>query len=294
LHFPVLLREVIVFLDPEPGDVIVDATLGGGGHAAETLKNIIPGGSLIAFDRDPEAIARSRKVLSAYEKDITYINEDFRNLESVARSMGIGAIDGAVFDLGISSYQVDEAERGFSFLRDGPLDMRFDNKGGLTAQEVVNGYGKEELAGIIGEYGEERHAMAVAQAIVRARKISNIRTTGELAEIVKRAVGYRYKKQRLHPACRTFQAIRMHVNDEMGAIESGVRGALSLLRPGARICVISFHSIEDRAVKNIFKHYKKMGDVTILTKKPARPSCEETSSNPRSRSAKLRVAEKIR
>ena len=294
MHFPVLLEEVIAFLDPEPGDVIIDATLGGGGHAAETLKKIVPGGSLIAFDRDPEAIARARESLSAFDKDITYINDDFRNLGTVARSMGIDGIDGAVFDLGMSSYQVDDAERGFSFLREGPLDMRFDNKTGLTADEVVNGYGKEELTDIIREYGEERHAMAVARAIVKARGTSKIRTTGELAEIVKKAVGYRYRGQKLHPACRTFQALRMHVNDEMGAIESGVREALSLLRPEGRICVISFHSIEDRAIKNIFKHYKKMGDVNILTKKPLRPSSEEMISNPRSRSAKLRVAEKIR
>ncbi len=294
MHFPVLLREVIDLLDPEPGDVIVDATLGAGGHAAKILERIVPGGSVIAFDRDPEAINRSREILAGSDKDITYINEDFRGLKKTASAMALEGIDGAVFDLGMSSYQVDDPERGFSFLRDGPLDMRFDPRAVLPASEVVNGYGEDVLAGIISEYGEERYAQAVARAIIKARRTSGINTTGELAVIIKEAIGYRYRSQKLHPACRTFQALRMYVNDEMGAIDSGVRGAVSLLKRGGRICVISFHSIEDRAIKNIFKTAAKEGNMKILTKKPVRPSREETRSNPRSRSAKLRAAEKIR
>lgn len=293
MHYPVLLKETLHFLDPEPGDLIVDATFGGGGHTAAILQNIMPGGGVMAFDLDPEAMMRGRGRLPEFDRDITYINRDFRDLAQVSSELGIDSIDGAVFDLGISSYQVDDPQRGFSFLRDGPLDMRFSFGDGITAEQVVNSRGEEELREIVSKYGEERHASAVARAIVKARKEERITTTGRLSKIIKAAIGGKYRGQRLHSACRTFQALRIYVNDELGAIEEGVRSALALLKPGGRVCVISFHSIEDRAVKNIFREYKTRGKVNVLTKKPIKPSRDEVVSNPRSRSAKLRCAEKI-
>ena len=293
MHFPVLLREIIDYLDPETGDVILDATLGGGGHAIEILKKILPGGKLIALDRDPEAIERARPRLEGFKDNITYINDDFRNIDGILVRAGEGRVDGAVFDLGISSFQIDDGGRGFSFLEEGPLDMRFDIRQRLSAGDVVNRFGKEELADIIKKYGEERHAGLLAGAIVEARKKKRIKTTKELSDIICRAIGRKYRRQRLHYAARTFQALRIYVNDELAAVEEGVGKTVFHLRPGSRICVISFHSLEDRIIKNIFRAMAKSGEIAILTKKPVRPGREEIRANPRSRSAKLRVAERM-
>ncbi len=293
LHLPVLKEEVLDFLDPEPGDILVDATLGGGGHSSEILKRIMPGGRLIAMDRDHEAIRRARLAFKDSEKGVTLVREDFRNIKRVLSGEGVEKIDGVIFDLGMSSYQLDDNSRGFSFMKDGPLDMRFDTSSGITAMDVVNSFTRNELAEIIREYGEEKHNNLIARAIVEARKRGYIRTTGQLAEIVSGAAGRWYSRQKIHPACRTFQAIRMYVNAEMSAVEHGVEGALGALRSGKRICVISFHSLEDRVVKNIFRREKKLGHVKIVTKKPVLPSRQEVYGNPRSRSAKLRVAERV-
>ena len=292
MHFPVLLDEIIDYLDPAPGNVVLDATLGGGGHSAEILKRILPGGRLIAVDRDPEAIRRVQENLANHKEDITYVNDNFRNIENILNGSGTDLLDGAIFDLGMSSFQVDDTERGFSFLKDGPLDMRFDPHQEFSAKDAVNGLRREELVDIIKEYGEERHAKLVAEAIISTRKKHLIETTGELVEIVKRAVGRKYSKQRIHPACRTFQALRIYVNDELGSAKKGILGAISHMRSGGRICVISFHSLEDRIVKNIFRDKAKSGEVKILTKKPIVPGPSEMKANTRSRSAKLRVAEK--
>jgi len=292
LHFPVLLKEVVEYLDPAPGDIIFDATSGGGGHAAEILKRIMPGGRLIALDRDPEAVERNRRRLSEYRDGVTFINDDFRNVDGIFKKAGVMDIDGAVFDLGMSSFQIDDGRRGFSFLKEGPLDMRFDPAGGITACDVVNRAGREELADIIRQYGEERHAGLVAGAIIAARKKKSIETTGDLVKIIVETVGGRYRRQRIHPACRTFQALRIFVNDELGAVEEAVRKTIAHLRRGARICVISFHSLEDRIVKNVFRDEAKSGEVTIVTKKPVIPERGEVRDNPRARSAKLRVAER--
>ena len=289
-----LRDEVLNFLDPSPGDIVLDATLGGGGHSSEILKRITPEGKLIAVDRDIEAIERVRARFAGQEDNVLFINGNFRDIAGLIKDRGISKIDGAVFDLGFSSYQIDDPSRGFSFLNDGPLDMRFDNIGGTTALDVVNTLGKEDLEAIIKEYGEERHYRIIAAAIVRARKSGKIRTTKELSEIINKAAGRWYSKQRIHVACRTFQAIRIYVNDEITAAEKGVEGALSMLAIGKRICVISFHSLEDRVVKNIFRREAKLGAVKIITKKPIVPQYAETTKNPRSRSAKLRVAERIR
>jgi len=292
LHFPVLLKEVIEHLDLEAGDVILDATLGGGGHAIEILKKILPGGKLVALDRDPEAIERARSRLGDFKDNVIYINDDFRNIDGILETAGIAGIDGAVFDLGVSSFQIDDGRRGFSFLKDGPLDMRFDGRKGLSAADAVNRSGKEELEDIIRKYGEERYARLVAASIVEARKKKRIETTGELSDIIFGAVGKKYRRQRLHHAARTFQALRIYVNDELAAAEEAVSRTVLHLRPGGRICVISFHSLEDRIIKNAFRGMAASGEIRILTKKPITPGREEVLANPRARSAKLRVAER--
>lgn len=292
MHLPVLLRETIEYLDPKAGETILDATAGGGGHAEEILKRISPGGRLIAVDRDPAAIERVKARLEGVGGEVIYANDDFRNVDRILADAGIAGVDGAVFDLGFSSYQVDEAEKGFSFLKEGPLDMRFDPAKGVSAREVVNRFSRDEIAGIIRDYGEERHARKVAAEICSSRKRKRIETTRDLADIVQAAIGGWYRRQRLHPAARTFQAIRIYVNDELGAAEEGVKKALDLLNPGGRICVISFHSLEDRVIKNVLRDASRAGKISLLTKKPLVPSEQEVAENPRSRSAKLRAGER--
>ena len=260
-HFPVLLKETIEYLRPGRGDTILDATLGGGGHARRILEEIAPEGKLIAVDRDPEAIDRARAALKEYNSSVIYVNRDFREIDSIIEEAAAGAIDGAVFDLGVSSYQIDDPEKGFSFRRDGPLDMRFNRDQKTSAKDVVNHYKAEEIEDIIRDLGEERHARSIAQAICLARVKKSIETTGELADVIKRKVASRYRRQRIHPAARTFQALRIFVNDELASVEEGVSKALSYLRPGKRICVISFHSLEDRIIKRMFNLIK------VITKK---------------------------
>lgn len=293
MHIPVLLEEVLEFLDPCPGDVIIDATGGGGGHSEEILKRITPGGKLVLVDRDMDAVERIKQRFSCHRDTVTIVHNDFRNFEDIMMSSGVNAFDGALFDLGMSSNQVDESGRGFSFHKEGPLDMRFDHSQDLSARDVVNSFSKDEIEDIIRTYGEERHAKRIANAICFARKTKKIETTKELAELIYRAVGRWYTRQKLHPAARTFQGIRIYVNDELASVEQGVKKAVGSLSEGGRICVISFHSLEDRIVKNIFRDLSKSGSVKVLTKKPVCPDREEIKGNPRSRSSKLRAAEKI-
>ncbi len=288
-----MLKEVMEYLLPEAGDIILDATLGGGGHSQSILKKITPGGKLIALDMDPDAIERGVELLEDFKDSVVYVNNNFRNVDKILGANNIKRIDGAVFDLGVSSFQIDLAEKGFSFLREGPLDMRFDPEQDLSAKDVVNTFSSEELVDIIREYGEERHAKLVARAICAARKAKKIETTGELTEIVQRAVGSKYRSQKIHAACRTFQGLRIYVNDELAALEEALNKTIELLSPTARICVIAFHSLEDRIVKNIFRMRAKNGDLNLIVKKPLRPGIEEVQANSRSRSAKFRVAERI-
>ncbi|MDD3088406.1 MAG: 16S rRNA (cytosine(1402)-N(4))-methyltransferase RsmH [Candidatus Omnitrophica bacterium] len=292
MHFPVMLKECLDGLSLVPGDVVLDATAGGGGHSEAILEKISPGGHLIAIDRDPEAAQRVKERLEGAGSEVVVVNDNFRNVDAVLESLGIEGVDGALFDLGVSSFQVDDAQKGFSFIREGPLDMRFDPGKGIPAADVVNTFRQEELADIIFEYGEERHSRRIAAAICDARRRTRISTTKDLAEIVARAAGARYKRYRLHPAARTFQALRIFVNDELDSVEDGVKKALSLLNHSGRICVISFHSLEDRIIKNIFRDASKEGLVKLVNKKPLVPAEEEMVLNPRSRSAKLRVAER--
>ncbi|MDD5634166.1 MAG: 16S rRNA (cytosine(1402)-N(4))-methyltransferase RsmH [Candidatus Omnitrophica bacterium] len=293
LHLPVLLDEVVEFLDPAAGDIILDATLGGGGHTKRIAEKISPGGKIIAIEKDPETFDKTKKELSDLGNKIIFVNGDFRDIKEILRERGIEKLDGALFDLGISSFQIDDGGRGFSFLRDGPLDMRFDPRQALKARDVVNRFSPVEIEEILRQYGEERHAKLVAKKIVLSRKRKRIETTGELAAIIVDAVGGKYRGQFLHPAARTFQALRIFVNSELEAVEKAVAETIPLLAGGARICVISFHSLEDRIIKNIFRNDAKKNVLHILTKKPVIPSDKEIRENSRSRSAKLRAAEKV-
>jgi len=294
VHRAVMLREVTEFLSPQPGDVIVDATVGGGGHAREILRQIRPGGRLIGIDADAAAIERSRAELATFGDSVVLMQENFRNMDEVLKRAGVRTIDGVLFDLGISSYQFEDAARGFGFRNDGPLDMRMGTGARAPAQDVVNRLPERSLADVIFRFGEERYSRRIARSICEARGKEEISSTARLARIVAEAVPPRYRHGRIHPATRTFQAIRIYVNDELGALEEGLRKAVEHLEGGARVVVLSFHSLEDRIVKNTLKDLASRGTVGIMTKKPVAPSEDEVLENPRSRSAKLRAAERVR
>ncbi len=293
LHLPVMFEEAIDFLHVRPGGVYVDATLGLAGHSAGIARRLGPKGKLIGFDRDPEALALARARLADLAAElggempeVLYEPRPFSEAHEVIAK---GSLDGLLADFGISSLQVDEAHRGFSIRNAGPLDMRMDTRGGLTAEQVVNQADENDLADWIYEYGEERRSRAIARAIVRARPIS---TTAELARVIA-AAAPSMKGEKIHPATRTFQAIRIKVNDELGEIQALLEHAGSLLKPGGRLVLISFHSLEDRLVKDAFREAGKNNVFEVLTKKPVVASEQETLRNPRARSAKLRAAEKI-
>jgi 16S rRNA (cytosine1402-N4)-methyltransferase len=293
MHQPVMLEEVLSLLAPRQGDVVLDATLGGGGHSKEILKKITPGGVLFGCDADPSAVKRAGEALTDTGGSFRLANINFRNIGGFLDSEGVKGIDRALFDVGISSYQMDEAERGFSIKNNGPLDMRMDPALKTSAADIVNRLREEELSGIIKDLGDERFHRRISRAIVDARRGKKIATTGELAGIIYKAVGRRRGGQKIDPATRTFQALRIAVNDELRALEEGLSIAVSRLNRSGRIAVISFHSLEDRIVKNKFKAYSAEGVLRVLTKKPVRPKEEEVSANPRSRSGRLRVAERI-
>jgi 16S rRNA (cytosine1402-N4)-methyltransferase len=287
-----MLQEVLRSLNLKPGDTVVDATLGGGGHAREILKAISPGGRLIGIDADETALEKAAESLKGFDGSFTLIRGNFREVEAIMSREGTAHVDGALFDLGVSSYQLESPARGFSMMHESRLDMRMDTAAGITAYDVVNRYSERDLSALIQKFGEERFHRRIANAIVYERAKRKIETTHDLVRVIHKAVGSRYRKSKIDPATRTFQAIRIAVNDELGALEEGLRRVIPLLNPEARIAVISFHSLEDRIVKHLFREYSKNGILKIITKKPALASEEEVRSNPRSRSAKLRVAEK--
>jgi 16S rRNA (cytosine1402-N4)-methyltransferase len=291
-HVPVLLEASLEYLNVRAGGVIVDATLGLGGHSAAIARRLGPTGRLICFDRDENAMANAKARLAALAEELgdQMPTVEFvpRPFSEIAEVVAPGTLDGLLADFGVSSMQLDEAHRGFSFRADGPLDMRMDPRSELTAQQVVNQADEEDLANLIYEYGEERRSRRIARAIVRARPIS---TTAELARIVS-ACAPPIKGEKIHPATRTFQALRIRVNDELGEIQSLLRSAGSLLKPGGRVVMISFHSLEDRLVKDSFKEAQREGSLESLMKKPVMANEEESLRNPRSRSAKLRAAER--
>lgn len=287
-----MAREVMEGLLPKAGGTIVDCTIGCGGHAKLILEKILPGGRLIGLDVDECALKEARQALKHFNPESFILKKaNFADIGTVFSELGIEKIDGALFDLGVSSLQLDDAGRGFSIQREGPLDMRMDASQRLSAFDIINRLKEEDLYRIIKDYGEERHARRIARFIVSERKKKKISGTAELAALVAKALGGKRARRKIHPATRTFQAVRIAVNGELDALKTGLEAALSFLNPGARICAISFHSLEDRIVKNIFKENFAKGALKLLTKKPLRPGTEEIVSNPRSRSAKLRIAE---
>lgn len=295
-HIPVLVREVVAALGPRPDGLYLDCTVGGGGHAAAILDAAGPSSRLVGVDRDPEAIAVARAALERFGDRVRLIHGDFRELPRLLSPLHLGRFDGILFDLGVSSLQIADPGRGFSFSMEGPLDMRMDRHGGgLTARGLLHALPEERLARIIREYGEERWARQIARGIVRARGHGSLETTQELATVVSRAIPRRLWPRRIHPATRTFQAIRIAVNQELEGLEEALEAAIDLLKVGGRICVIAFHSLEDRVVKHLFRRLAVPGavpGVRILTRRPVTPSAEETGMNPRARSAKLRAAER--
>lgn len=307
-HRSVLLDECIDVLDIKPDGIYVDGTAGGGGHSLEIVKRLKHGGRLVAIDRDDAAIAAASERLEAYGDRITFVRNNFSSIGDVCAELGIDKIDGVLLDLGVSSYQLDTADRGFTYNVDAPLDMRMDRRNDVDARAVVNTYSFEKLRRVIWEYGEERFASRIASAIVKRRETSPIETTGELVDIIKSAIPASAREGGHHPAKRTFQAIRIEVNGELDAIEPTIKCAAELLKSGGRIAIITFHSLEDRIVKQTFTELAsgcscpkdlpicvcgKKPVVNVVTKKPILPSNAELESNPRSRSAKLRVAQKI-
>ena len=291
-HVPVLLDEVLQFLNVRPGGVIADATVGLGGHSAEIAMRLGATGRLICFDRDPQAMelakARMDELMDELGSAMPEVIFEPRAFSELVGAIEPGSLDGLLADFGVSSLQLDEAQRGFSFRSEGPLDMRMDTRSGVTAGQVVNQEDENELANLIYEFGEERRSRRIARAIVRARPI---RTTAELAGIVS-AVARPMKGDKIHPATRTFQALRIRVNDELGEIRTLLESAPSLLKPGGRLVTISFHSLEDRLVKDALREAGRNRIFEVLTKKPVVASEQEQMRNPRSRSAKLRAAEK--
>ena len=292
-HVPVLLDEVLQYLNVRSGGVIADTTVGLGGHSAEIAKRLGAKGRLICFDRDPEAMelakARLEEVRAELGSEMPEVVFEPRAFSEAGGVIEPGSLDGLLADFGVSSMQLDEAHRGFSFRSEGPLDMRMDTRSGETAEQVVNQEDENELADLIYEFGEERRSRRIARAIVRARPI---RTTAELAEIVS-AAAPSMKGDKIHPATRTFQALRIRVNNELGEIRSLLKSAPSLLKPGGRLALISFHSLEDRLVNDAFREAGHDGILEVLTKKPVIAVEQEQMRNPRSRSAKLRAAERL-
>jgi 16S rRNA (cytosine1402-N4)-methyltransferase len=300
-HIPVLVEEVMALLRCEPGKTYVDATLGGGGHAIEILKRTAPDGIVIGVEWDEDAFAEAGKILMPFGGRVKIFRENFISLPDLLRKIEIESVDGILLDLGLSSLQIEKEERGFSLKREGPLDMRMDQRTVHTAADLVNHLSEKELADTLFEYGEERWAKQIAKTIARERGRVPIWTTQALRKIVHRAIPRRFHSRRIDPATKTFQAFRIKVNHELenlrGILETGWR----LLRKGGRICVISFHSLEDRMVKETFKRWEKggadfpssEGSMRVVTKKPVTPSEEERRRNPRSRSAKLRCAERV-
>ena len=311
VHTSVLLHETVAGLDVEPGGTYCDGTLGGGGHAALICERIGEKGVFLGIDKDGEAIRMGEERLKPYGCKKFFIRANFENIKAYLSETGIPALNGAILDLGVSSRQLDEAGRGFSYMKDGPLDMRMDGGAagtGLSAKDVVNDYSEKELCRIIKEYGEERWAKRIAAFIAEARKRRRIESTGELTEIIKKAIPAAARREGPHPAKRTFQAIRIEVNDELGVLERGVSAFIDLLKPGGRLAVITFHSLEDRIVKEAFRRREspcecpkgspvcicgKKPDARRVTRKPILPPDEEIRNNPRSRSAKLRILEKL-
>lgn len=307
-HIPVLFREIMEIMTPKPGEFFVDCTLGGGGHSKGFLERTSPDGLLIGIDQDDDALVAARQNLRAYDGRIMLVHSNYSNLDKILNDYAPGGVDGILFDIGVSSHQLDEAKRGFSYMQDAPLDMRMDQTQSLDAWQVVNTYKEEDLQRILKEYGEERWAKRIARFLVEFRSKKPIDTTGELVDIIKRAIPKGAREEGSHPAKRTFQAIRIEVNDELGVLNRTIQVAANHLKKGGRLGIISFHSLEDRIVKEQFRYLAsdcicppelpicqcdKVSEVKILTRKPVTASPEELERNSRAKSAKFRAVEKI-
>ncbi|TSC53294.1 MAG: hypothetical protein LiPW39_353 [Parcubacteria group bacterium LiPW_39] len=296
-HIAVLEDEVIKYLNPRPGENFIDGTGGGGGHTLAILKNIGKEGRVLGIDLDEKALERTEQKIKTEEAsllpNLILVNDNFANLEKIVRQNNFGPVSGILADLGMSSDQLEESGRGFSFLKDELLDMRFSEKQNLRAVEIINQWPQSELGKILKEYGEERFAGKISQEIINRRKIKPIITTLELVSVIAQAISGKWQHGRIHFATRTFQALRIAVNDELENLQKFLPQAVKILKAGGRLVIISFHSLEDRIVKNFFRDQFKKGNIKILTKKPIRPTNQEILQNPRSRSAKLRAAIKI-
>lgn len=294
-HAPVFPDEVTAWLVTDRAKTFFDGTVGYGGHSERILEKAGDDVVLIGIDRDEEALAYSRSRLAGFAGRAQLLKGDFVDMKQLLRTVGVPAVDGVLFDLGVSSPQLDDPNRGFSFQGDGPLDMRMDQSTGTTAGELVNSLPESELADLIFQYGEERFSRRIARAIVRARERNALASTQELTTVIKESVPAAYRHGRIHCATRTFQALRIAVNRELDVLEPAIRDAVDMLRPGGRIAVISFHSLEDRIVKHTFRALAERPhpQVAVLTKRPQVPSEAECQANPRARSAKLRVAERL-
>nr|WP_216675560.1 16S rRNA (cytosine(1402)-N(4))-methyltransferase RsmH [Brevibacillus sp. HB1.3] len=307
-HVTVLMDEAVQGLNIRPGGIYVDCTLGGAGHSSLIASKLTEGGRLIAIDQDDWALDNARERLASYMDRVTLVKSNFRHIKDIVKDLGLSGVDGVLFDLGVSSPQLDEGERGFSYNADAPLDMRMDQQAPLSAYDIINEWDEEEIAKIIWLYGEEKFSRRIARQIVQQRKKQPIQTTGELVELIKEGIPAAARRTGPHPAKRTFQAIRIAVNDELDAFKEAVVDAIEVLNPEGRVSVITFHSLEDRICKQIYQDFSKgctcppafpictcgnQAVVKVITRKPILPSEEELEANKRARSAKLRVAEKL-
>lgn len=308
-HISVLLDETIEALNIKPDGIYVDGTLGGGGHALEVCKKLSSKGRYIGIDQDADAIAASTKRLEEFSKQVTIVRDNYVNMPKVIKDLGITGVDGILLDLGVSSYQLDKKDRGFTYREDVPLDMRMDQRQTLTAKDIVNEYSEMELFHIIRDYGEDKFAKNIAKHIVMERKDKPIETTGELIEIIKHAIPMKVRAVGGHPAKKTFQAIRIECNHELDVLKDSIDAMIDLLNPGGRLCIITFHSLEDRIVKRVYRKNEnpctcppsfpvctcgKVSKGKVITRKPIVPSEEEVKENKRSKSSKLRVFERGR
>jgi len=292
-HIPVMVQEVVKLLAPHPGATVVDCTVGAGGHSFAILPHLLPSGRLMAVDRDAEALTFARTRLADFSPQTIFVQDNFSRLPEILRHHGLSTVQGLVADLGLSSLQVDEAQRGFSFMKDGPLDMRMDHRDETTAAQLVQRLSERELTTLLATFGEERWAGRIARRMVTMRSRHAIETTTQLARLIVEAVRSRRGSRRLHPATRTFLALRIAVNEELGSLEALLRVLPEVLAPGGRAVVMSFHSLEDRLVKRAFREGAQAGQFRLLTKTPLRPSADEVAQNPRARSAKLRAVERL-
>ena len=292
-HIPVMPGEVLELLNLPQGGIAVDGTMGLAGHSRLMAQCLGAAGHLIGIDRDAGALAEARKRLEGLSVKLNFLQGNFKDINGLLSGIKVPAVDGILFDLGISSFQLNNPDRGFAFKEDGPLDMRMDQNSGHPAEDVVHTLSEEELARMIWEFGEDRFARRIAKAIVYRRAEQKITTTKQLADIVLRALPHGYTRGKIHPATRTFQALRIVVNDELHALAAGLQECFKVLKPGGRLCVIAFHSLEDRIVKNQLRSWVDQGLGEALTKKPLRPSEAECEANPRSRSARVRAIQRI-